>query len=160
MASVNKVIVLGNCTRDPEVRYTADGSAIASLSLATNRTWKNAAGEKQEEVEFHRCTFFGRTAEVVGEYVKKGDPLYVEGRLKTRKWQDKETGADRYATEIVVDSMQLLGSKKDGRGERGGGSDFETPEPAPRKDQRGAPPQRQTTGRPASIADMDDDIPF
>ena len=113
MASVNKVILIGNLTRDPEVRYSGDGGAIANLSVATNSSWKDkATGEKKEEVEFHRVVFYGRTAEVCGEYLKKGRPVYLEGRLKTRKWTDKD-GVEKYTTEIVGDSMQMLGGKDD-----------------------------------------------
>lgn len=161
MASVNKVIVLGNLGRDPETRYTADGGAITNITVATSRQYKNAAGEKQEETEWHRIVFFGRQAEIAAEYLRKGRPVYVEGRLKTRKWQDKDTGADRYSTEIVAETMQLLGGREGGGG-AGGGSDFETPEPAPRQAPRAAAPQRPApAARPAAnIADMDDDIPF
>lgn len=113
MASVNKVIILGNLGKDPEMRYSPDGAAIANITVATTQTWKDkATGDKKEETEWHRVVFFGRLAEVVGDYLKKGSPCYVEGRLRTRKWTDKE-GNDRYTTEIVADSMQLLGSKRD-----------------------------------------------
>lgn len=160
MASVNKVILLGNLGRDPETRYTADGAAITNISLATTRRYKNAAGEQQEETEWHRVSFFGRLAEIAGEYLRKGRPVYVEGRIRTRKYQDKESGQDRYSTEVVAESMQLLGSREG----TGGGGDFDAAgdESAPRS----APPQRSAASRPAAskpaaqIADMDDDIPF
>lgn len=114
MASINKVILIGNAVRDPELRYSSSGSAICNLTVATSRQWKDkTSGEKQEESEFHRVVFFDRLAEVVGEYVKKGKPVYVEGRLKTRKWTDKD-GAEKYTTEIMAESMQLLGGKDDG----------------------------------------------
>ncbi|MGQ3054065.1 MAG: single-stranded DNA-binding protein, partial [Roseateles sp.] len=111
MASVNKVILIGNVGKDPEVRYNPSGGAWVTLSLATTRNWKNReTGERQEETEWHRVVFNDRLAEIVGEYVKKGRPLYVEGRLKTRKWQDKE-GKDVYTTEIIAQEMQLLGGR-------------------------------------------------
>jgi len=158
MASVNKVIVLGNLGRDPETRYTADGAAITNVSIATTRRYKDASGQQQEETEWHRVAFFGRLAEIAGEYLRKGRPVYVEGRLRTRKWQDKD-GQDRYTTEIVAENMQLLGSREG----MGGGSDFEGggEESAPR-----SAPSRPAASRPAAskpaaqIADMDDDIPF
>ena len=109
MASVNKVIVLGNLGRDPEVRYTPSGAAVCNLRIATTRNWKNKdSGEKKEETEWHSVVLYDRQAEVAGEYLKKGRPVYIEGRLKTRKWTDKD-GAEKYTTEIVADSMQLLG---------------------------------------------------
>ena len=152
MASVNKVILIGNAGRDPEVRYAASGSAVCNLTLATSRQWKNKeTGEKQEETEWHRVVFYDRLAEVVGEYVKKGKPVYVEGRLKTRKWQDKD-GVDKYTTEVVADSMQLLGGREGG----------EAPAPAPRQ-QRTAAPAPASAGngaRSTGFDDMSDEIPF
>jgi single-strand DNA-binding protein len=155
MASVNKVIVLGNLGRDPETRYTADGAAITNVSIATTRRYKDASGQQQEETEWHRVAFFGRLAEIAGEYLKKGRPVYVEGRLRTRKWQDKD-GQDRYTTEIVAENMQLLGSREG----MGGGAEMDSEEP-----RQAAPAARggakPTAAKPASnIADMDDDIPF
>ena len=122
MASVNKVILIGNVGKDPEVRYNPSGGAWVTLSLATTRNWKNReTGERQEETEWHRVVFNDRLAEIVGEYVRKGRPLYVEGRLKTRKWQDKE-GRDTYTTEIIAQEMQLLGGREGmGGGDEGGG---------------------------------------
>jgi single-strand DNA-binding protein len=120
MASVNKVILIGNVGRDPETRYSPNGGAICNVSIATTRSWKDkASGEKREETEWHRVVFFDRLAEIVQEYAKKGRALYVEGRLKTRKWQDKD-GVEKYTTEIVAEEMQLLGSR-DGGGGGGGG---------------------------------------
>lgn len=111
MASVNKVIIIGNCGKDPEIRYSPSGSAFCSLSIATTRTWKNKdSGEKQEETEWHRVMFNDKLAEIVGQYVKKGKPIYVEGRLKTRKWTNKE-GVEVYTTEIIASEMQLLGGR-------------------------------------------------
>jgi single-strand DNA-binding protein len=123
MASVNKVILVGNLGRDPETRYTADGAAITNIRVATTDSWKDkASGEKKEQTEWHTVVFFGRLAEIAGEYLKKGRSVYVEGRLRTRKWQDKE-GQDRYTTEIVAENMQMLGSRE---GMGGGGADFDS----------------------------------
>lgn len=114
MASVNKVILVGNLGRDPEVRYSPEGGAICNISVATTESWKDkATGEKKENVEWHRVVLFNRLGEIAGEFLKKGRSVYIEGRLKTRKWQDKDTGADRYATEVVADQMQMLGGKGD-----------------------------------------------
>jgi len=108
--SVNKVILVANAGRDPETRYLPSGAAVTNLSVATNETWKDKeSGERQERVEWHRLVFFGRLAEVAGEYLHKGSQLYVEGKLQTRKWQDKNTGQDRYSTEIVVSELAMLG---------------------------------------------------
>ena len=121
MASINKVILIGNLGKDPEVRYTPNGAAICNIGIATTRSWKDkTSGEKVEETEWHRVVFYDRLAEIAGEYLKKGRPVYVEGRLKTRKWQDKE-GVEKFTTEIVADNMQLLGGR-DGEGSGGGGS--------------------------------------
>ena len=123
MASVNKVIIIGNVGKDPEVRYNPSGGAWVTLSLATTRNWKNReTGERQEETEWHRVVFNDRLAEIAGEYLKKGRPVYVEGRLKTRKWQDKE-GRDTYTTEIIADQMQLLGGREGGGGQPQHGAD-------------------------------------
>lgn len=146
MASVNKVIVLGNLGRDPEVRYAPDGAAVANITVATSRQWKDkASGEKKEETEWHRIVFYGRLAEIVGEYTAKGQPIYVEGRLKTRKWQDKE-GIDRYTTEIVAELLQLLGQ----RSEQAENKSPVKPSAKP------AAPRAASSG----FDDMDDDIPF
>lgn len=152
MASVNKVILIGNLGKDPEVRYAPSGSAICNITLATSRQWKDkTSGERQEETEWHRVTFFDRMAEIAGEYLKKGRPVYVEGRIKTRKYTDKD-GVERYATDIIATEMQLLGGR-DGGDDAGGG-------------QRSAPAARPAAGKPAAskpssgFADMDDDIPF
>ncbi|HEX5803875.1 MAG TPA: single-stranded DNA-binding protein [Azospira sp.] len=155
MASVNKVILIGNLGRDPEVRYATSGSAICNVTIATSRQWKDkTSGEKQEETEWHRVVFYDRLAEIAGEYLKKGRPVYVEGRLKTRKWTDKD-GVEKYTTEIVADQMQLLGSREGmGDGESRGGAAPARSAPASRP---AAPaPQKSSTG----FDDMDDDIPF
>jgi len=148
MASVNKVILVGNLGRDPEVRYSPSGAAICNVSIATTSSWKDkASGEKREETEWHRVVFYNRLAEIAGEYLKKGRPVYIEGRLKTRKWQDKDTGADKFTTEIVADQLQLLGNRE-GAPAAGGTS---TPRPAAAG--AGSAPS-------PNFADMDDDIPF
>ena len=185
MASVNKVILIGNLGKDPELRYNPSGVAFCTVTLATSRQWKNReSGERQEETEWHRVVFNDKLAEIVGQYCKKGKPLYVEGRLRTRKWQDKE-GKDTYTTEIIADQMQLLGSREGGDegGGGGGGSsggygggrsaagrggdrgdDFDAPAPAaaPRAPAPRAPAPRPSAAPKASTGfdDMDDDIPF
>ncbi len=148
MASVNKVIIVGNLGRDPEVRYMPDGGAIANISVATTESWKDKSGEKQERTEWHRVAFFGKLAEIAGEYLKKGSQVYVEGSLRTRKWQDKE-GKDRYTTEIVADRMQMLGS-------RGGGSEAMSQE-TPAKEHAVAKSESKGGG---GVEDLEDDIPF
>ena len=121
MASVNKVILIGNLGRDPEVRYMSSGSAMCTVGIATTRSWKNKdSGERQEETEWHRVVFFDRLAEIAGEYLKKGKSVYVEGRLKTRKWTDKD-GVEKYTTEIVAQEMTMLGGREDGEMGGGGG---------------------------------------
>ena len=120
MASVNKVILIGNLGRDPETRYTTGGDAITNLNIATSEQWKDKSGEKQERTEWHRVVLFGRQAEIAGEYLKKGRSVYIEGRLQTRKYTDKD-GVEKYSTEIVGDRMQLLGSRE---GAGGGDADF------------------------------------
>lgn len=164
MASINKVIIIGNLGRDPELRYTPSGSAVCNVSIATTRNWKSKdSGERVEETEWHRVVFYDRLAEIAGEYLKKGRPVYVEGRLKTRKWQDKD-GKDTYTTEIVAEQMQMLGGREGGGMGGGGGGmgDEEGYTPARRE----APAARPAAApKPAAksagnIADMDDDIPF
>ena len=178
MASINKVILIGNLGKDPEVRYTPNGAAICNITLATTRSWKNKdSGDKVEETEWHRVVFYDRLAEIAGEYLKKGRPVYVEGRLKTRKWQDKE-GVDKYTTEIVADNMQLLGGREGMGGEQGGGGggasrggDRGNQGGGGGGDDHGEPPQRSApasrppVNKPAAksstgFEDMDDDIPF
>jgi single-strand DNA-binding protein len=112
MASVNRAIIIGYLGQDPETRFSADGAAVTNLSVATTDSWKDKAGEKQERTEWHRVSLFGKLAEIAGEYLKKGALVYVEGRLQTRKWQDKD-GKDRYTTEVVGDRMQMLGKAND-----------------------------------------------
>jgi single-strand DNA-binding protein len=150
MASVNKVILIGNLGRDPETRYLPSGDAVTNISIATSEKWKDKSGEQQEHTEWHRVAFFGKLAEIAGEYLKKGSPVYIEGRIRTRKWQDKESGQDRYSTEIVADRMQLLGG-------RGGAAEPANREPAAASG--GARPAAAKKGGGA-FDQMDDDIPF
>ena len=147
---INKVILVGNLGKDPEIRYSASGAAIANITIATSDSWKDKqTGEKQERTEWHRVVFFNRLAEVVGEYLKKGSQVYVEGRLQTRKWQDKE-GQDRYTTEIVASEMQMLGGRGAPAGD-GQGSHGSSPAPS----QPSAP-----QGNAGGFDNFDDDIPF
>jgi len=154
MASVNKVILVGNLGADPETRYMPSGDAITNIRIATTDKWKDKqSGEMKENTEWHRVSFFGRLAEIAGQYLKKGSQVYVEGRIRTRKWQDKETGQDRYSTEIVADGMQLLGSRQ-GMGDSGG--DFGGGGGAPSR----APAKKPAAAPGGGFGDMDDDIPF
>ena len=160
MASVNKVTIIGNLGRDPEVRYTPGGSAVCNISLATTRNWKSKeTGEKVEETEWHRVVFYDRLAEIAGEYLRKGRPVYIEGRLKTRKWQDKD-GRDNYTTEIIAEQMQLLGGR-DGmpEGDTGGSMGSTRPAAAESAPARAAAPAAAKAAPPSSFDDMDD-IPF
>jgi len=141
---VNKVILIGNLGKEPEMRYTPNGVAVANLTLATSESWKDkTSGETVEKTEWHRIVMFQRLAEIAGEYLHKGSKVYIEGRLQTRKWQDKTSGQDRYTTEIVADSMQMLDSK--------GGAG-------------GAPAEKSSASSPAETAPaldtFDDDVPF
>ena len=162
MASVNKVILVGNLGRDPEMRTFPSGDQICNVRIATTDRWKDKqSGEMREHTEWHSVIFNGRLAEIAGQYLRKGSQVYVEGSLRTRKWQDKETGADRYATEIRGDTMQMLGSRQGmGGGDDGGygGAGDYAPRPA------AAPAPRPAAPAPAQPAsgfdDMDDDIPF
>ena len=160
MASVNKVILMGNLGRDPEVRYSPDGAAVCNVSIATTSSWKDKnSGERREETEWHRVVFYNRLAEIAGEYLKKGRPVYVEGRIKTRKWQNKE-GVDQYTTEVVADNMQLLGGRDGGDGGSSGGNEGGSgaPRSAARAQQASRPAAPAAGG--ANLSDMDDDIPF
>jgi single-strand DNA-binding protein len=168
MASVNKVILVGNCGRDPEIRYLPSGQAVANVSVATTSRRKDRnSGETVEETQWHRVTFFDRLAEIVGEYVKKGRPIYVEGRLSYRKYTDKD-GIEKNSTDIIATELQLLGGRE-GMGGGGGGDDGASgggytprasapraPAPAARPAPAPAPAARQSSG----FDDMDDDIPF
>jgi len=157
MSSVNKVILIGRLGRDPEIRYAPSGAAVCSFSIATSRSWKDkATGDKKEETEWHRLVAYDRAAEVIGEYMKKGQVHYFEGRLKTRKWE--KDGVDHYTTEVVVDTFQLLPKARDGGGSGGqdGSSSRPSRPPAPAAAPRPAPATRPS----APPDDMDDDIPF
>ncbi len=160
---INKVILIGNLGNDPETRYTQSGAAVTNISLATSESWKDKqTGQPQERTEWHRVVFFNRLAEIAGEYLRKGSKVYVEGSLRTRKWQD-QSGQDRYTTEIVGNEMQMLDS-------RGGGMGAPYPDqqgydaPAPAAAQAPAPAAQPAAGGqpapPASFEDFDDDIPF
>lgn len=165
MASVNKVIIIGNLGRDPEVRYAPSGSAICNVAIATSRNWKDkTSGERQEETEWHRVVFYDRLAEIAGEYLKKGKSVYIEGRLKTRKWTDKD-GVEKYTTEVIAQEMTMLGGREGGAG--GGGGDDGGYEPRAEAPRRAAPPPRAPAPAPrpapkssTGFDDMDDDIPF
>ena len=166
MASVNKVILVGNLGKDPEIRYMPNGEAVANFSIATTDSWKDKQGQKQEKTEWHNIVMYRRLAEIAGEYLKKGRPVYVEGRLQTRKWQTKE-GQDRYTTEIVADQMQMLGSG----GKESGGSSYDGGGNDDMNQDRGyegnvaksaAKPAGSAPAKPASsnFDDFEDDIPF
>ena len=174
MAGVNKVIIVGNLGNDPEVRYAANGSAIANISIATSESWKDKnTGDMQEKTEWHRVVMFNRLGEIAGEYLRKGSKVYIEGKLQTRKWQD-QSGQDRYTTEIVAAEMQMLDSRGDNMGQGGGG--FQKPAGgAPQQhggqqqggqqqyggQQGGGAPAQNAPQQPAQPApDFDDDIPF
>lgn len=143
MASINKVILVGSLGKDPEVKFMPNGDAVCNFSIATSENWKDKQGQKQERTEWHNIVIYRKLAEIAGEYLKKGAPVYLEGKLQTRKWQTKE-GQDRYTTEIIADSMQMLGSKKDS-----GNATMESQDSKPNK-------QNDGTG----FDDMADDIPF
>ena len=152
---VNKVIIVGNLGADPDVRYMPSGAAVANISVATSEGWKDKqTGEMNERTEWHRIALFNRLGEIAGEYLRKGSKVYIEGRLQTRKWQDKN-GQDRYTTEIIASEMQMLDS-------RGGQGDFAGGSQAPRSNVAAAPVNTANapTEQPASTADFDDDIPF
>jgi single-strand DNA-binding protein len=160
MASVNKVILVGHLGKDPETRYMPNGDAITNATLATSESWKDKqTGEKKEQTEWHRLVFYRKLAEIAGQYLRKGSLIYIEGSLKTRKWQDKD-GQDRYTTEITVNEMTMLG----GRGDAGGGQS--SGEPQQRQQQQrpqgngGGQQQRQSAPQSRGFDDMDDDIPF
>ena len=176
MASVNKVILIGNLGREPEVRYTPSGTAVCNISLATSRHWKSKeSGERQEETEWHRVVFYDRLAEIAGEYAKKGKPIYVEGRLKTRKWQDKD-GKDQYTTEIIAESLQLLGGREDGENESAAQQRNRAADGRQRDSEGGGDRMRRTPGaaagygsaggkpqggnHPGQFDDMESDVPF
>jgi len=164
MANLNKVMLIGNLTRDPEIKYTPKGTAVAQLGLAINRFWSNDAGEKQEETTFVDVELWGRQAEVAGEYLKKGRPVFIEGRLKLDTWDDKTSGQKRSKMKVVGGRLQLLGSREGGSGGgggggSGGGGESFSEERGGRPASRPAPPPK----RPAADPDLDtpeDDVPF
>lgn len=161
---VNKVILVGNVGQDPEMKYMPSGSAVTNLSLATSETWKDKqSGQQQEKTEWHRVVFFNRLAEIVGEYVKKGSKIYVEGRLQTRKWQD-QSGQDRYSTEIVASEMQMLDSQNNHSDSGASGYGNQPPNqsaPAAGNTAGSAVAASQQKGMPApNFDDFDDDVPF
>ena len=173
MAGVNKVIIVGNLGNDPEVRYAANGSAIANISIATSESWKDKnTGDMQEKTEWHRVVMFNRLGEIAGEYLRKGSKVYIEGKLQTRKWQDN-SGQDRYTTEIVAGTMQMLDSRG-GDMNQGGGGGYKPSQAAPQQGggqqfggQQGGqqfgggqPAPQQSAPQPAPANDFDDDIPF
>jgi single-strand DNA-binding protein len=156
MASINKVIIVGNLGRDPETRYMPSGDAMTNIAIATTDKWKDkASGEQKEATEWHRVAMFGKLAEIAGQYLKKGSQVYIEGKLKTRKWQDKD-GVEKYTTEIIADTMQMLGSRQ-GMGGSPAMDEGYSPAPAARQNAGAArPAAKQET----NFSDMDDDIPF
>ena len=156
MASVNKVILVGNLGADPETRFMPNGDALANIRLATTESWKDkATGEKKELTEWHRVVFRNKLAEIVGQYLKKGSAVYVEGRIRTRKWQDKE-GQERYTTEIEAREMQMLGGRSGGASASGGEAEYGGSMPSSSAPSRSGAPAKKAP----SFDDMDDDIPF
>jgi single-strand DNA-binding protein len=162
---VNKVILVGNCGQDPETKFTANGAAITNISIATSESWKDKqTGQMQERTEWHRVVFFNRLAEIAGEYLRKGSKLYIEGSLRTRKWQDQQ-GQDRYTTEIVGSEMQMLDSRSD-QGQSGGYNQAQPGGFAPQASsaqpaaQAASPAPSQAAAPPPSMDSFDDDIPF
>ena len=146
--SVNKVILIGNLGKDPEVRYTPNGLAVANITIATSEVWKDkTSGENQERTEWHRVALYSRLAEITGEYLRKGSKVFIEGRLQTRKWQDKTTGQDRYTTEIIADTLEMLGKA-------GGGTQSDAPMTSTAKATEGS------SSHPEPTDNFDDDIPF
>ena len=163
MPSVNKVILMGNLGRDPEVRFMPNGEAVCNFSIATTDSWKDKAGEKQERTEWHNIVMYRRLAEIAGEYLKKGRPVYIEGRLQTRKWQTKE-GQDRYTTEIIADSMQMLGGRDDNSSNQSSvpqKDDFnQAPDRASSNESQSASDSASSNSGASSFDEFEDDIPF
>ena len=153
---INKVILVGNLGKDPETRYMPNGKAVTNFTVATSESWKDKqTGEQREQTEWHNIVMYERLAEVAAEYLKKGSQVYIEGRLRTRKWQDKE-GRDRYTTEVIANDMQMLGSRAGGAGAGGGGGDLSRSGEAPTR----AAPASAGSRAPAEESPFDDDIPF
>lgn len=161
MASVNKAIIVGNLGRDPETRYMPNGEAVTNIAVATTENWKDKqTGEKKELTEWHRITFYRKLAEIAGQYLKKGSQVYIEGRLQTRKWTDKD-GNERYTTEIIADTMQMLGGRQGMGGGAGASAADEDYGQAPARQGNGGSAAARPASRPApNFSDMDDDIPF
>ncbi len=162
MASVNKVILMGNLGKDPEVRFMPNGDAVCNFSIATTDNWKDKNGEKQERTEWHNIVMYRKLAEIAGEYLKKGRPVFIEGRLQTRKWQTKE-GQDRYTTEIIAESMQMLGGRDSGGGSSGSASNAQNQSASQGHDEFNQAPQRTSGASQAAATnfdDFEDDIPF
>lgn len=166
MASVNKVIIVGNIGKDPEVRYMPNGEAVCNFSIATTDSWKSKDGTKQEKTEWHNIVMYRKLAEIAGEYLKKGSPVYIEGRLQTRKWQTKE-GQDRYSTEIIADQMQMLGGKGQGSGGNDGGydgqqHDNQQSQASQSRPQQSSAPAQSNSAQSGGYDAFDDgmDIPF
>ena len=161
MASLNKVQIIGNLGRDPETRYMPSGDAMTSITVATTENWKDkATGEKKEQTEWHRITFFGKLAEIAGQYLKKGSQVYVEGSLRTRKYTDKD-GVEKYATDIKADTMQMLGSRQGMGGAPMDDESYGGGAPAAPRQSAAPAPRQAPASRPApNFSDMDDDIPF
>ena len=158
MASVNKVILVGNLGADPEVRYMSNGEAVANVRLATTESWKDKnSGEKREVTEWHRVVFYRKLAEIVGQYLKKGSSVYIEGRIRTRKWQDKE-GQERYTTEIEATEMQMLGGRQSAASSSGGEAEYGGSMPSSSSSGGGSRPA--PAKKAPSFDTMDDDIPF
>ena len=156
MASVNKVILVGNVGADPETRYMPNGDAVCNIRLATTESWKDkASGERKEITEWHRVVFYRKLAEIAGQYLRKGSPVYIEGRIRTRKWQDKE-GQERYTTEIEATEMQMLGGRQSAASSSGGEAEYGGSMPS----QSQSAPRSAPAKKAPSFEDMDDDIPF
>lgn len=153
---VNKVILIGNLGQDPEIRYMQNGKAVANLSIATSESWSDQQGHKQEKTEWHRITAYDKLAEIIGEYVKKGSKIYVEGKLQTRKWQDQQ-GQEKYTTEVIINQMQMLDGKKDGGNSGGQPAQPARPQSTPQRPPQQAAPQPQYNEPPMNF---DSDIPF
>ena len=165
--SVNKVILIGRLGKDVEIKFMTNGEAVANTSLATSENWKDKAGEKHEKTEWHNLVFYRRLAEIAGEYLKKGAQIYVEGKLQTRKWQDKETGQDRYMTEIIVNDMKMLGSKSENESGNFVGGSAPHPSSHPdsqdhvgRGDKSGLDGDRPGPAGKGGSDNFDSDIPF
>ena len=156
MRGINKVIIVGHLGQDPEVRYMPNGNAVANMTVATSESWKDQQGQQQERTEWHRVTMYRKLAEIAGEYLRKGSQVYVEGSLRTRKWQDK-TGNDRYTTEIIANEMQMLG----GRGGSGGGDYSSSSSDSSSSSSSSKSNMNQSNNEPMPVDDsFDDDIPF